>query len=167
MSDLFRKLIVFLLTILIIGLGAPLTVAAQSSSYNSGKLMDDAVFDNQNSMSAAQIDSFLNSFTGSCISLNSGFTASEPIGYNPTQGFMYGFKLSTSLRREVIYDAAQAYEINPQLLISMIEMQQGLVDGHRQRLTAMKSPPPRVMDVLVVLPIIIPDLIYIREMEYR
>jgi hypothetical protein len=126
MRHLFRKIVFGVLALLLVGVGAPLTASAQIYTFNSNKIMDDSVFDNYDSMSASQIDAFLNSFPDSCISSNSGFTASAPAGYNPTNNFIYGSPVTAG---HVIYDAAQAYQINPQVLLTMLELQQGLVDG--------------------------------------
>ncbi len=96
------------------------------ATFNANNLMDDGVFDNSNSMSATQIDSFLNSFINSCISTNHGFAAPDPTGYNPTQGFLYGGPVSAG---QVIYDAAQAYGLNPQVLLATLQKEEGLVRG--------------------------------------
>jgi hypothetical protein len=66
-------------------------------------------------MSAGQIDGFLNGFASSCISPASGFDARVPSGYTPSGGFTYGGFGSAG---QVITAAAQAYSINPQVLIS-------------------------------------------------
>lgn len=101
-------------------------LAAHAETFNSSMVIDDSTFDDANSMSAAQIDSFLNSFSSSCISPNSGFKAIDPTGYDPTNGFQYGGYVTAG---QVIYDAAQAYGINPQVLITTLEKEQSLVTG--------------------------------------
>jgi hypothetical protein len=106
------------------GLWVPYRAAAQ---VNYNDLMDDATFDNYNSMTAGQIDSFLNTFPSSCISTNNGFSAPNPIGYNPTSKFQFGSDVSAGT---VIYNAAQAYGINPQVLITILQQQEGLVEGN-------------------------------------
>lgn len=97
-----------------------------SASFTPSNLIDDQVFDNTTSMTAAQIDGFLNSFPGSCISTNSNFTAPDPTGYSPSTGFTFGGNVSAGT---VIYDAAQAYDINPQVLLATMEKEQSLVTG--------------------------------------
>lgn len=98
---------------------------ALASSVNYNDLIDDSVFDNYNSMSAAQIDSFLNSFPNSCISTNNGFSAPEPTGVNQNS-YSFGGNVSAG---QIIYDAAQAYYINPEVLLATIQKEQGLVTG--------------------------------------
>ncbi|HVW23038.1 MAG TPA: hypothetical protein VHB51_00940 [Candidatus Saccharimonadales bacterium] len=77
-------------------------------------------------MSASDINAFLNSFHDSCISTNNGFLAIDPTGYNPTNGFQYGGYVSAG---QVIYDAAQAYGLNPQVILATLEKEQSLVTG--------------------------------------
>jgi hypothetical protein len=100
---------------------------AAAATFNPDRIIDDAVFDNVGSMTAAQIDAFLNQFPSSCISTNHGFQAADPTGYNPTSGFLYGNNVSAG---RVIYDATQAYNINPQVLLTTLQKEQSLVTGN-------------------------------------
>ena len=100
--------------------------SASADTFNANRIIDDAVFDNANAMGAAQIDTFLNGFSDSCISPNSGFRAIDPTGYNPNSGFQYGGYTTAGV---VIYDSAQAYGINPQVLLTTLEKEQSLVTG--------------------------------------
>lgn len=93
--------------------------------YNN--LVTDAVFDNSTAMTSSQIDIFLNSFPNSCISSNNGFRAVDPTGYNPSQGFLYGGNVTAG---KVVYDAAAAYELNPQVLLATLQKEQSLVSGN-------------------------------------
>lgn len=102
----------------------PTSASALAANYNS--IIDDAIFDNVESMDASQIDTFLNSFPSSCISTNSGFSAPDPTGYNPNQGFLFGGNVSAGT---VIYHAAQAYGINPEVLLATLQKEQSLVTG--------------------------------------
>jgi hypothetical protein len=99
---------------------------ASAATFNQGNVIDNAVFDNYNSMSASQINNFLNNFPNSCISPNSGFQAIDPTGYSPSAGFSYG---NFTTAGQVIYDAAQAYHINPQVLLVTLQKEQSLVAG--------------------------------------
>lgn len=125
-----KKLIVASLSLLFaLGLVVSLTPAsAIADGFNQNHIIDDAVFDNTAAMSAAQIDNWINVNFGatSCISTSHGFSAPDPIGYNPTQGFLYGGNVSAG---QVIYDAAQAYGINPQVLLTTLQKEQSLVSG--------------------------------------
>ena len=99
---------------------------AHAQSFNQNSIIDQSIFDNANAMTASEIDIFLNSFPNSCISPNSGFKAIDPTGYNPTSGFSYGGYVTAG---QVLYDAAQAYNINPQVLVATLQKEQSLVAG--------------------------------------
>jgi hypothetical protein len=100
--------------------------SAIGNAATNNNLIDDGIFDNTNTMSAAQIDSFLNGFPNSCISTNSGFSAPDPTGYSPSTGYKYGNAVSAG---KAIYDASQAYELNPQVLLTKLQNEEGLVRG--------------------------------------
>jgi len=123
---MLRKLSLALVSVSLIVMCTPLVAIAQSYTFDANRLMDDTVFNNSNSMTADQINSFLNTFPNSCISTNSGFASSDPVGYSPTSGYIFGNHVSAG---NVIYDAAQAYQLNPQVIITQLELQQGLVTG--------------------------------------
>jgi len=102
------------------------STVAHADTFNQNRIIDDGIFDNASSMSASAIDAFLNGFSQSCISPNSGFRAIDPTGYNPSTGYQYGGFVTAG---QAIYDAAQAYSINPQVLITTLEKEQSLVTG--------------------------------------
>ena len=93
------------------------------AAFNKDLLIDDVVFTDSGSMSAAQIDAFLNA-RNSCISPNSGFSAPDPIGYSPSGGFQYGGNVSAG---NVIAHSAQVYGLNPQVLLVTLQKEQSLV----------------------------------------
>ena len=97
-----------------------------SASFNQNRIIDDIVFDQATSMSADQIDSFLNSFPNSCLSTSHGFSSVDPTGYSFSTGFTYGGPVSAG---HVIYDASQAYGLNPQVLLATLQKEEGLVRG--------------------------------------
>jgi len=100
--------------------------SASALTYQNNRIIDDVVFDNTGSMTAASIDNFLNTFPDSCISSNSGFRAIDPTGYNPTDGYIYGGYVTAG---QVIYDSAQAYGLNPQVILATLQKEQSLVVG--------------------------------------
>ncbi|HEX7963142.1 MAG TPA: hypothetical protein VF466_00980, partial [Candidatus Saccharimonadales bacterium] len=99
---------------------------ASAASFNPHRVADDQVFDNTSTMTTEQIDAFLNTFPGSCISTNNGFSAPVPTGYTPSGGYTYGSNVSAGT---VIQHAAAAYDLNPQVLIATLQKEQGLVSG--------------------------------------
>ncbi|PJE65219.1 hypothetical protein COU91_02805 [Candidatus Saccharibacteria bacterium CG10_big_fil_rev_8_21_14_0_10_47_8] len=124
MKNLLAK---FILVVMAVGsisfFYSPKAIAATNYS----NLMDDSVFDNSSSMSADKIDEWLNTFfPSSCISSSRGFQAEDPIGYNPTEGFKFGGLVSAG---KVIGHAAQAYDLNPQVLIATLQKEQSLITG--------------------------------------
>ncbi len=107
--------------------GLSLCIPLTHAAFNRNLIMDDAVFNDSGSMSAASINNWLNvNFPSSCISTNNGFSSPDPIGYNPSQGYLYGGNVSGG---QVIYDAARAYDINPQVLIATLQKESSVVSG--------------------------------------
>lgn len=101
---------------------------AAADSFNANNIIDDALFSNSATMTASQIDTWLNTNFGStsCISTSHGFSAPDPTGYSPSTGFAFGGNVSAGT---VIYDAAQAYNINPQVILATLQKEQSLVSG--------------------------------------
>jgi len=125
-----RKYLVFL--ILAVTAGAVLVglKVSMASAYSNNNLIDNVVFDS-NSMSATQINNWLNGFPNSCISTNNGFTAPDPTGYTPFYPYVdgkysYGGPVTAG---QVIYDAAIAHHINPEVLLTKLQNEEQLVDG--------------------------------------
>jgi len=101
------------------------------ASGNKNNLVDDYVFDNSKSMTAGQIDNWLNSYPASCISPNSGFTTPDPAGYSPNSSFVDGHYTygSAVTAGKAIFDVATAHGINPQVLLTKLQNEEQLVDG--------------------------------------
>jgi hypothetical protein len=101
------------------------------ASTNKNNLIDDYIFDNTKSMTASQIDSWLNTFPSSCISPSSGFTTADPTGYSPNTNFVDGHYTygSAVTAGKAIYDTAVAHGINPQVLLTKLQNEEQLVDG--------------------------------------
>lgn len=97
------------------------------AGFNRNNIMSDSEFDEKYSMNAASIDAFLNSFPNSCISPNRGFRATVPSGYSPSGGFTFG---GNGTAGSVIATAAQAYDINPKVLLVTLQKEQSLVNGN-------------------------------------
>jgi hypothetical protein len=117
----------FIMALFLVGFGcAFITQNASAATINYNRIIDDNVFDKSNSMSASQIDSFLNSFPKSCLSTKNGFSSPDVTGYNATDGFKYGGKVSAGT---VIAHASQAYGLNPQVLLATLQKEQSLVTG--------------------------------------
>lgn len=115
-----------LVVFIILGVTFIFPVAKAGTPYNPNRLMDDLIFDNSTSMTPSQIDNWLNNFPSSCISTKNGFSAPDPTGYSPTTGYTYGSNVSAGT---VIAHAAQAYNLNPQVMLATLQKEQGLVTG--------------------------------------
>jgi hypothetical protein len=121
-----KKIKLFILATIFSISGSLLIAGISSAGFNRNRLIDDTIFDASGTMNAVQIDNFLNGFSSSCISPNSGFEARVPSGYSPSGGFTYGNFGSAG---QVIATAAQVYGINPRVLIVTLEKEQSLVTG--------------------------------------
>jgi hypothetical protein len=100
--------------------------AVPAHAFTANLVMDDSVFNNVTSMNVAQIDAFLNSFPSSCLSTNNHFLSPDPTGYSPSAGFIYGGNVSGGM---VIYHAAQAYGLNPQVILATLQKESSVVSG--------------------------------------
>ncbi len=121
-----KTVITFLLAVICLSSAILSQPQIASADFTPNHIIDDGIFDNANTMTAAQIDAFLNQFPNSCISTNSGFQAVDPVGYSPSSGYKYGEYVSAG---SVVYDSAQAYGINPQVLLATLQKEQSLVAG--------------------------------------
>jgi hypothetical protein len=92
--------------------------AASAADYSDSHLMDDAIFDNVNSMSEQQIRDFINSRPSSCLAI-SGAAFPEPITY-----WQYGGNVDAA---RVIYNAAHYNDINPQVILAELQKEQTLI----------------------------------------
>lgn len=115
----------FIFTAVALFLGSFL-VPHKAAAMNNNNIIDNYTFDDTSTMTAGDINNFLNGFSSSCISPNKGFSAPDPSGYTPTGGFTYGNNASAG---QIIYDAAQAYVLNPRVLLTTLQKEQGLVTG--------------------------------------
>lgn len=96
--------------------------AGSARAYTNGRLMDDQIFDNVNSMSQAQIQSFLVSHNSVCLANYSDID----FNWNGSS-WVYGpGNISAS---QIIYKAAQDWGLNPQVIIATLQKEESLVTG--------------------------------------
>ncbi len=117
---LFASFAISILAFTLIGLGGK----ASAANYGSVNIIDDSVMNNLNTMTAAQINGFLNGFAGTCLGTNSGFTNPDPQGYSGG-GYQFGGNVDAG---SAIRDISVHYNINPQVVIATLEKEQGLID---------------------------------------
>jgi hypothetical protein len=125
--------------------------AADARNYNAGRIIDDAIFTNKSSMSVGDIQNFLNSKVPNCDNwgqktseLGGGTRAqwlaahgiSTPITClrdyyeNPSTGAnSYGKNIPAGAisAAQIIYNYAQQFNINPQVLLVTLQKENGLI----------------------------------------
>lgn len=100
------------------------------ADFNANNLMDDAVFDNNTTMTASQIDAWLNSFGSSCISSNSGFRTPDPAGWSAAVTSNHGYTFGGNVTAgQAIYDTSQIYHVNPQVILATMQKEQSVITG--------------------------------------
>jgi len=122
MRNIFSKLSFIGLTLAVALAGNGLFGAGSAHAYSNNNMIDNAVFDNTNSMSTAQIQSFLNQFPNSCIK---NYQAPDPIT-DLNNWSHYGALVPAS---QVIKDAATRWGINPQVILTTLQKEEQLIDG--------------------------------------
>ena len=110
--------------------------AAPVTGFKPGKIMDDYIFTNANTMSPSNIQAFLAVKNPYCDTWGNqpsefgggtraqwGVAHGHPAPYTCLKDYSEGGKSAA----QIIYDKAQAYSINPQVLIVLLQKEQGLV----------------------------------------
>jgi len=116
------------------------THASPVVGFNAGHIIDDSVFTNNTSMNVSQIQTFLNSKVPSC-DTNGTQPASDfgrpdlthaqyaaLVGWPaPPYPCLKDYTENGLGSAQIIYNVAQKYQINPQVLIVLLQKEQGLV----------------------------------------
>lgn len=114
--------------------------SAYTGGFNAGRIMDDYVFTDKTTMNVSQIQDFLNSKVTSC-DTNGTRPASEygrsdltHAQYAASRGWsappytcLKDFSEGGRSAAQIIFDTAQYFQINPQVLIVLLQKEQGLV----------------------------------------
>ncbi len=122
-----------------VALGTGSVFAVDTSGFKAGNIMSDMVFTDYGTMSVGQIQDFLNGKLVNCDpwgekpSEHGGGTRrqwAEARNYKVPFTCLNNYKENGRSAAQIIYDVAQEYRINPQVLIVLLEKEQGLVtDG--------------------------------------
>ncbi len=126
-----------------------IALASQSSAYtagfSAGRIIDDSVMANKDTMNAGDIQNFLNAKVATCDTngqQNSEYGGSDLNGDGRIQRWewaqgKYGQSTFPCLKdyaasdgrsaAQVIYDAAQKYSVNPQVILVLLQKEQSLV----------------------------------------
>jgi len=109
-------------------------VDAAEASWNPGRIIDDAVFTDYNSMTADQIQLFLKSKVPKCDNwATGGSTTTARRDYVRSKGFdvpltcIADFNENGKSAAQIIYDTAQEFKISPKVLLVLIQKEQGLI----------------------------------------
>lgn len=131
-----------LLAALLIGTCASLSALlanpakAGVEGWDAGNIMSDFVFTNKHTMNAGDIQAFLNSKVSSCDTWGTqpsefgGGTRrqwAEARGYSPPYTCLRDYSQDGRSAAQIIYDTAQEFSINPQVLLVLLQKEQSLV----------------------------------------
>ena len=104
--------------------------AADLRNFDAGNIMSDAVMSNKGTMTEAQIQAFLDS-KNACNNTNTYMAAWYPnLQYNIRDGkfvCMAKESFNGESAAHIIWQAGQDYNINPQVLIVLLQKEQGLI----------------------------------------
>lgn len=112
------------------------TSDASVAGWDAGYIISDSVFTNKNTMSAGSIQAFLNSKVPHCDTWGTqpsefgGGTRrqwAEARGYSPPYTCLKDYRQGGKSAAQIIYEAAQTYNINPQVLLVLLQKEQSLV----------------------------------------
>lgn len=124
-----------LLTSFVTALSFSSQADARVVGFQPGRIIDDVVFTNHTTMSVADIQRFLESKVPTCDTwgtqmYNSWQTRAQfaaTIGRYPPFTCLKDYSEKGLSAAQIIYNAAQSYRINPQVLIVLLQKEQGLV----------------------------------------
>lgn len=110
--------------------------AADASGFQAGRIIDDSVLTNSVAMSPDDIQAFLNAQVPVCDTwgeqpseLGGGTRLewAEAHGFSAPFTCLKDYSENGKTAAQIIYDAAQQHRINPQVLLVLLQVQQGLV----------------------------------------
>lgn len=126
----------FVMVLAISALVTPKAQAAPVQGFEPGNIIDEPTFLNTSSMTAIQIQNFLSSKVPVCdtqgtqVSEFGGGTRAQwaaSRGYSPPFTCLKDYTEGGRGAAQIIYDVAQAYQVNPQVLIVLLQKEQALV----------------------------------------
>ncbi|MFA4895765.1 cell wall-binding repeat-containing protein [Microbacterium sp.] len=104
-------------------------VKSSLAGFSAGNIISDAVFTNKSTMTEAQIQSFFNGKVSKC---QSGYVCLKDFKISsvnrPADAYCSGYTgAANESAARIIYRVAQSCNINPQVLIVMLQKEQGLI----------------------------------------
>lgn len=140
MKKLLLIVVLALAGIATVSVFAPKAQALSGSDFNPGRIIDDSVFFNKDAMSVSDIQNFLYAKSGPCDT----WRATTNSNYQPPWTCLYQYRENPSTKAnnigspgsnpsgsitgaEIIYNAAQTYNISPKALIVLIQKESSLI----------------------------------------
>jgi len=117
--------------------------AVSAKDFNPGRIIDDEVFYNYDTMSASQIQNFLNSRVPVCYA-SSGSPAclknyKQSTPSISASSYCNAISGGTKTAAQIIYTVAKACKINPQVFTVLLEKEQSLVTSTRPHISQYRS----------------------------
>lgn len=115
------KFTIKFLAVFVLATVALLAHGGNAHAYTNSRLIDNYVFDNTSTMSQADIQNFLNARNSTCLK-----------NYTSVNGSWNGSSWSFTGNvpaSKIIYDAAQFWGINPQVILATLQKEQTLITG--------------------------------------
>ena len=149
-SNILRPLVILSVTLCLILQNVSPVSAADARNFNPGRIIDDGIFTNSNSMTAANIQSFFNSK----VTCDTWGTKTSELGGGTRAQWLAAHGISTPITclrdyyenyltgennygkaipsgaisaAQIVYNYSQMFSINPQVLITTLQKEQGLV----------------------------------------
>lgn len=140
LKKLLLTLVIAIAGVASLSVFAPKAHALSGSDFNPGRIIDDSVFFNKDAMTVTDIQNFLYAKSGPC-DTNRPTTDSR---YQPPWTCLYQYRENTTTHvnnigapttnpagsitgAQIIYDAAQTYNISPKALIVLIQKESSLI----------------------------------------
>ncbi len=101
--------------------------AATVVGFNPGNIMDNLVMTNSGTMNVSQIQAFINSKVPVCDTNHAGFYGSSGTWYGPPFTCLKDYTENNLTAAQIIYNAAQTYNINPQVLLVLLQKEEALI----------------------------------------
>lgn len=96
-----------------------------NAQFNPGRIIDDGVFTNKNSMSVQDIQNFLNARVPTCDTNHAPGSGSQ--GEQPPWICLKNFSENGKSAAQIIWEAGQTYNINPQVILVTLQKENGLI----------------------------------------
>jgi len=103
------------------------TKAVTASDWRAGRIIDDDIFFNKNAMSVSQIQTFLNSKVPVCDTNHNWSGWSYGYWNAPPFTCLKDFSENGKSSAQIIWEAGQSYDINPQVLLVLLQKETAIV----------------------------------------